>query len=79
MELLQHQTENTMRKDHLTHTVRGGPTCKSGRSGGSLRGEHLTIPAREFLALAPELRCERCASSKLFAFLQRQAAKKEAA
>ena len=68
-----------MRKDHLTHTVRGGPTCKSGRSGGSLRGEHLTIPAREFLALAPELRCERCASSKLFAFLQRQAAKKEAA
>jgi hypothetical protein len=26
-----------------------------------------------------ELRCERCASSKLFAFLQRQAAKKEAA
>lgn len=79
MELLQHQTENEMRKDHLTHTVRGGPTCQSGRSGGSLRGEHLTIPAREFLALAPELRCERCASSKLFDFLQRQAAKKEAA
>lgn len=68
-----------MRKDHLTHTVRGGPTCQSGRSGGSLRGEHMTIPAREFLALAPELRCERCASSKLFAFLQRLAAKKEAA
>jgi hypothetical protein len=64
------------RKDHLQHTVRGGPTCKTGRSGGSLRGEHLTLPASEFLALAPEFRCNRCASSKLFAFLQRQAAKK---
>lgn len=79
MELLQHQPESTMRKDHLTHTVRGGPTCQSGRSGGSLHGEHLTIPAAQFLALDPELRCTRCASSKLFAFLQRQAAKKEAA
>lgn len=68
-----------MRKDHLTHTVRGGPTCQSGRSGGSLRGEHFTLPAAQFLALDPELRCARCASSKLFAFLQRQAAKKEAA
>jgi hypothetical protein len=64
------------RKDHLQHTVRGGPTCQSGRSGGSLRGEHITLPASEFLALAPEFRCNRCASSKLFAFLQRQAAKK---
>jgi hypothetical protein len=63
-------------KDHLKHTVRGGPACQSGRSGGSLRGEHLTLPAAEFLALAPEYRCNRCASSKLFAFLQRQAAKK---
>jgi len=66
----------TYRKEHLQHTVHYGPTCKSGRSGGSLRGEHITLPAAEFLALAPELRCERCASSKLFAFLQRQAAKK---
>ncbi len=66
----------TYRKDHLKHTVRGGPTCQSGRSGGSLRGEHITLPAAEFLALASELRCERCSSSKLFAFLQRQAAKK---
>jgi hypothetical protein len=79
MELSQHQTEIDMRKDHLTHTVRGGPTCQSGRSGGSLRGEHLTVPAAEFLALAPEQRCTRCTSSKLFAFLQRQAAKKETA
>jgi hypothetical protein len=79
MELSQHQPENTMRKDHLQHTVHYGPTCKSGRSGGSLRGEHFTVPAAEFLALPSEQRCERCASSKLFAFLQRQAAKKEAA
>lgn len=64
------------RKDHLKHTVHGGPTCKSGRSGASLRGEHLTLPASQFLTLAPELRCERCVSSKLFAFLQRQAAQK---
>ena len=61
------------RKDHLQHTVKFGPTCKGGREGGSLRGEHMTLPAAQFLALASELRCERCASSKLFAFLQRQA------
>ena len=63
----------THRKDHLMHTVHYGPACKSGRSGGSLRGEHITLPASQFLALAPELRCERCANSKLFAFLQRKA------
>jgi hypothetical protein len=61
------------RKWHLEHTVKFGPTCKGGREGGSLRGEHITQPAPQFLALAPELRCERCASSKLFSFLQRQA------
>jgi len=66
----------TQRKEHLQHTVKYGPTCKSGRSGGSLRGEHITLPASEFLALSQDLRCERCCSSKLFAFLQRQAAKK---
>jgi hypothetical protein len=64
------------RKDHLQHTVKFGPTCKGGRDGGSLRGEHMTLPAAQFLALAPELRCERCASSKLFSFLQRQALRK---
>jgi hypothetical protein len=64
-----------MRKDHLQHTVKFGPTCKGGRFGAGLVGrEHFTVPAAQFLALAPELRCERCASSKLFAFLQRQAA-----
>jgi hypothetical protein len=68
---------NMIRKDHLQHTVKFGPTCKGGRMGGNLRGEHITLPASQFLSLAPELRCERCASSKLFAFLQRQAAKKE--
>ena len=64
------------RKDHLSHTVKFGPACKGGREGGSLRGEHLTLPAAQFLALPPELRCERCASSKLFSFLQRQALRK---
>ena len=64
-----------MRKDHLLHTVRFGPTCQSGRSGGNLRGEHLTVPAAQFLALSPEHRCEKCAKSKLFLFLQRQANK----
>lgn len=64
------------RKDHLKHTVRGGPTCQSGRSGGSLRGEHLSFPFAEFVAAPLEVQCERCRSSKLFAFLQRQAAKK---
>lgn len=69
-----------MRKDHLQHTVKFGPICKGGRFGAGLRGaEHITVPAAKFLALPPEQRCERCASSKLFSFLQRQAAKKEAA
>lgn len=63
-----------MRKDHLKHTVHGGPTCKSGRFGGQLRGEHITLPAAEFLATDPAIRCERCTSSKLFAFLSRKAA-----
>lgn len=63
-------------KHHLEHTVKYGPTCQSGRSGGSLRGEHFTYSAAEFLALPAERRCDRCASSKLFSFLQRQAAKK---
>jgi hypothetical protein len=66
----------TQRKDHLQHTVHYGPACKSGRSGGSLRGEHITLPAAQFLALSQDLRCDRCSSSKLFAFLQRQADKK---
>jgi hypothetical protein len=64
-----------MRKHHLQHTVRFGATCQSGRTGGSLRGEHLTFQAKEFLAMPPEDRCEKCAKSKLFLFLQRQANK----
>jgi hypothetical protein len=79
MRLLQHQTEITMRKAHLQHTVHYGPTCQSGRSGGSLRGEHITEKFSEFAKEPAEQRCTRCANSKLFAFLQRQAAKKEAA
>ena len=64
------------RKDHLQHTVKYGPTCQSGLSGGSLRGEHLVQPFASFVDLAPWFQCKRCRSSKLFAFLQRQAAKK---
>ena len=65
-------------KNHLKHTVHFGPTCQSGRSGGSLRGEHFTYPAADFLAMPSDLRCAKCEKSKLFAFLQRQAAKKGA-
>ena len=62
------------RKTHLQHTVHYGPTCKSGRSGGQLRGEHITVAFTEFAAERADLRCDRCASSKLFAFLTRRAA-----
>ena len=65
-----------IRKNHLKHTVHFGPACQSGRSGGSLRGEHFTYAMAEFSAMPLELRCERCSNGKLFAFLQRQAAKK---
>lgn len=63
----------TFRKEHLAHTVKFGPTCKGGRTGSSLSGEHITSPAAEFLALPEHLRCSKCASSKLFAALKRQA------
>ena len=63
------------RKAHLQHTVHYGPTCKSGRSGGQLRGEHITVNFSKFVTEPQHLRCDRCASSKLFGFLQRQAAK----
>ena len=61
-----------MRKNHLQHTVHGGPACQRGRTGGSLRGEHFTYTHTEFVATPAEQRCARCASSKLFAFLQRK-------
>lgn len=67
------------RKTHLQHTVHYGPTCKSGRFGGQLRGEHITVKYAEFAAERAELRCDRCESSKLFAFLQRVEAKQVAA
>lgn len=66
---------NMTRKTHLQHTVHYGPTCKSGRFGGALRGEHITVKYSEFAAEKPELQCERCRDSKLFAFLERQTAK----
>jgi hypothetical protein len=51
----------------------GGPTCQTGRSGGSLRGEHITLKYSEFSA--SRVQCDRCRSSKLFSFLERQTAK----
>jgi hypothetical protein len=62
------------RKQHLQHTVSRGPTCKSGRIGGQLSGEHITVEFARFAA-RPDLQCERCSASKLFAFLQRKASK----
>ena len=58
-----------MRKIHLRHTTAGGPTCQTGRSGGALRGEHITVKFDEFTASAGQ--CDRCKASKLFAFLNR--------
>ena len=63
-------------KTHLKHTIPGanGPTCQRGRTGGSLRGEHLTVGFAEFIAEPADLQCDRCRSSKLFSFLARKAA-----
>jgi hypothetical protein len=65
------------RKEHLRHTVHGGPTCQTGRFGAALRGEHITLKYSEFSNSRAQ--CERCRSSKLFAFLERQTAKALAA
>ena len=59
------------RRTHLQHTGHGGPTCQTGRAGAGLRGEHITVKFAEFAQ--SEQQCERCKSSKLFAFLQRKA------
>ena len=60
------------RKVHLEHTVHSGPSCQTGRVGASLRGEHITVNFDEFTLSSDALRCSRCESSKLFAFLHRQ-------
>ena len=62
------------RKTHLSHTTFGGPTCQRGRRGGALRGEHISVRFDEFIEERPELQCDRCRSSKLFAFLDRKSA-----
>jgi hypothetical protein len=62
------------RKIHLQHTVNHGPTCQTGRAGAGLRGEHITVKFDGFVTYAVA-RCDRCSSSKLFAFLQRRASK----
>jgi hypothetical protein len=63
------------RKEHLSHTYKGGPACQNGRVGASLRGEHIAVKYSEFSKLPVELRCERCNNGKLFSFLERQTAK----
>jgi hypothetical protein len=61
-------------KFHLQHSInRFGPTCRSGRVGGALHGEHLTRRFQDFIQTNESQRCERCSASKLFAFLQKQA------
>lgn len=62
------------RKIHLEHTVHRGPTCQTGRTGGALRGEHITETYVEFVTRADEMQCSRCRSSSLFKFLARKAA-----
>lgn len=62
------------RKIHLEHTGHRGPTCQTGRIGGSLRGEHITETYAEFVTRAKDMQCSRCASSSLFKFLARKAA-----
>jgi hypothetical protein len=61
-----------IRKLHLQHTIHRGPTCQTGRAGAALRGEHITGTYAEFIAHTGQ-QCDRCKSSKLFAFLARKA------
>lgn len=61
-----------MRKTHLQHTVHFGPACQRGRSGGQLRGEHITVKFNDFIREWDDLRCTRCENGKLFAFLFRK-------
>jgi hypothetical protein len=60
-----------IRKTHLQDTKHRGPTCKGGREGAALSGEHITANFAEFAVSTQQ--CERCRASKLFAFLQRRA------
>lgn len=61
------------RKHHLRNTQRGGPTCAG--PNARYRGEHISLPYAEFIGAPESIRCERCADSKLFAFLRRSAGK----
>ena len=76
--IVTNEPEIEMRKEHLSHTTKGGPACQNGRVGGSLRGEHIAVNFSEFLATPVDRRCARCNTGSLFAFLERQAAKKTA-
>lgn len=61
-----------MRKTHLQHTVKYGPACQGGRSGGAISGEHITVGYNSFANELPQYQCAKCVSSKLFSFLARQ-------
>ena len=61
------------RKYHLQHTSKSGSVCRAGKIGAALEGrEHITLRTAEFAATRPELQCERCKSSSLFAFLSKK-------
>lgn len=62
------------RKTHLKNPRNGAVTCQ-GRTGGALRGEHITCGYAEFVAEPAEFQCSRCRASKVFAYLQRCAEK----
>lgn len=64
-----------IRKTHLKHSTKFGPVCQAGHSGARINGEHFTGSFAEFVAAPADQQCAKCRSSKLFAFLQRQAAK----
>lgn len=59
------------RKNHLRDTKTGNAACAGRRTGWGT--EYITAPYAEFTASANK--CERCATSKLFSFLSRVAAK----
>jgi hypothetical protein len=64
------------RKMHLQKSANAGPVCYRGAIGGALRGEHLTDDYAGFTrAVIRGGACGKCQASKLFAFLNKQAAK----
>ncbi len=65
-------TTNT-RRLHLRDTKTGNATCAGRRTGYGR--EYIVAKYSEFAVSPTEARCEKCASGKLFAFLEQQTAK----